>query len=369
VGYLSGDFKDHAVAFQVRGLLEKHDRNHFEIFGYATNPDNGSSYRRKLIDACNHFRDVHARTNLSIAEQIHKDGVDILVDMSGHSRDNRLGIAALRPAPIQVSYLGFLSTTGAGFIDYVLADEVVIPEDHSAFYTEKIAYLPHCYQANDDGMPIAVQRQNRHQWDLPDDAFVYCSFNQPYKIDARLFQTWMRILKRVDHGVLWLVERSGQAVNNLRRAAEQAKVDPARLVFTGFVPLDQNLARLRLADLGLDTVTYNGGATTSNALWAGVPVLTAMGGHWVSRMSASALQCTGLSELIAADLDEYAQIAVELAANPDRLEAVRDHLHRQRLASPLFNTALFTRYVEKAYESMWQRHICGLPPESFRIEP
>jgi predicted O-linked N-acetylglucosamine transferase (SPINDLY family) len=146
-------------------------------------------------------------------------------------------------------------------------------------------------------------------------------------------------------------------------------VDPARLVFTGFVPLDQNLARLRLADLVLDTVTYNGGATTSNALWAGVPVLTAMGGHWVSRMSASALQCIGLSELIAADLDEYAQIAVELAANPDRLEAVRDHLHRQRLASPLFNTALFARYVEKAYESMWQRHVCGLAPESFRIEP
>ena len=369
VGYLSGDFKDHAVAYQVKGMLEKHDRNQFEIFGYACNMDNGTPYRRKLIDGCDHFRDVHAWTNLSIAEQIHKDGVHILVEMSGHSKDNRLGISALRPAPIQVSYLGFLSTTGADFIDYVLADDIVIPEDHRAFYTEKIVYLPHCYQANDDRLPIAAQKQDRRQWDLPDSAFVYCSFNQPYKIDARLFQTWMRILKRVDQGVLWLVERSGQAIKNLRRAAEQAKVDPARLIFTGFVPMDQNLARLCLADLVLDTVIYNGGATTSNALWAGVPVLSTMGEHWVSRMSASALQCTGLSELIAADLAEYEQIAVELAANPDRLEAIRHRLQRQRSTSALFNTSLFTRHVEKAYGSMWQRHLCGVPPESFHIEP
>jgi predicted O-linked N-acetylglucosamine transferase (SPINDLY family) len=369
VGYLSADFKDHAVAFQVRGLLDKHDRNQFEIYGYACNPDDGSPYRRKLIDACDRFRDVHGRTNVSIAEQIHKDGVHILVDMSGHSKNNRLGICALRPAPLQVSYLGFLSTTGADFIDYVLADEIVIPEDHMNFYTEKIAYLPHCYQANDDCMPIAPQKQDRPQWGLPDNGFVYCSFNQPYKIDAGLFQSWMRILQKVDHGVLWLVERSGEAIENLRRAAVQAKVDPARLIFTGFVPMDQNLARLRLADLVLDTVIYNGGATTSNALWAGVPVLSTLGGHWVSRMSASALHCTGLSELIAADLAQYEQIAVDLASNPERLQAIKQDLQRHRSTSALFNTALFTRHVEKAYGSMWQRHLCGLPPESFHVEP
>jgi predicted O-linked N-acetylglucosamine transferase (SPINDLY family) len=368
VGYLSSDFKDHAVAYQVKGLLEKHNRNHFEVYGYACNKDNGSPYRSKLIESCDHFRDVHAWTNLSIAEQIHKDGIHILVEMSGHSKDNRLGIAALRPAPIQVSYLGFLSTTGADFIDYVLADDIVIPEEHRAFYTEKIVYLPHCYQANDDRLPIAAPKQDRRQWDLPDNAFVYCSFNQPYKIDARLFQTWMRILNRVSYGVLWLVERNSPAIENLRCAAEQAKVDPARLIFTGFVPMDQNLARLRLADLVLDTVIYNGGATTSNALWAGVPVLSAMGGHWVSRMSASALQCMDLSELIAANLDEYEQTAVELASNPVRLKAIRDRLQRQRFTSPLFNTSLFTRHVEKAYHSMWQRHVRGLPPESLRIE-
>jgi predicted O-linked N-acetylglucosamine transferase (SPINDLY family) len=369
VAYLSSDFKDHAVAFQVRGLLEKHDRNKFEIFGYACNQDNGSAYRRKLIEACDHFRDVHDRTNLSIAEQIHKDAIHILVDMSGHAKDNRLGVAALRPAPIQVSYLGFLSTTGADFIDYVLADEVVVPEEHRAFFTEKIVYLPHCYQANDDRLPIAPRKQHRRQWKLPDKGFVYCSFNQPYKIDARLFQTWIRILKRVDHGVLWLVSRSGQAIKNLRRAAEQAEVDPARLIFTGVVPMDQHLARLCLADLVLDTVIYNGGATTANALWAGVPVLSTMGGHWVSRMSASALHCLDLSELVAADLGQYERMAVDLAFNPDRLQAIKHRLQRQRSTSVLFNTSLFTRHVEKAYESMWQRHVRGLPAESFHIEP
>lgn len=369
VGYLSSDFKDHAVAYQVKGLLEKHNRNQFVIYGYACNPDNGSPYRKKLARSCDQFRDLHDRSNRFIAEQIRKDGVHILVDMSGHSKDNRLGIAALRPAPIQVSYLGFLSTTGADFIDYVLADAVVVPEAHQRFYTEKVVYLPHCYQANDDQLVMAAEKQVRGQWHLPDDAFVYCSFNQPYKIDAMLFRVWMRILKRVDGAVLWLVERGALARQNLQRSAEKAGVDPKRLIFTGFVPMDQNLARLRLADLMLDTVGYNGGATSSNALWAGVPVLTTLGSHWVSRMSASALRCLGLEELIAADLDAYEQIAVDLAANGERLDAIRHRLHHQRTASPLFNTALFARHVESAYQSMWNRFASGLPAASFCVEP
>jgi predicted O-linked N-acetylglucosamine transferase (SPINDLY family) len=369
VGYLSSDFKDHAVAYQVKGLLEKHNRKQFVILGYACNPDNGSPYRRKLALSCDQFRDVHDRSNRFIAEQIRKDGIHILVDMSGHSKGNRLGIAALRPAPIQVSYLGFLSTTGADFIDYVLADAVVVPEAHQRFYTEKVVYLPHCYQANDDQLTIAAEKQVRRQWHLPDDAFVYCSFNQPYKIDVRLFRVWMRILKRVDRAVLWLVERSALARQNLQRSAEKAGVDPKRLIFTGFVPMDQNLARLSLADLMLDTVGYNGGATSSNALWAGVPVLTKLGDHWVSRMSASALRCLGLDELIAADLDAYEQIAVELAANGERLDSIRHRLHHQRTASPLFNTELFARHVESAYQGMWNRFASGLPAASFCVEP
>ncbi len=367
VGYLSGDFKDHAVAFQVKGLLEQHDRKNFEIYGYASNPDNGSAYRKKLVNACDCFRDVHERPNRSIAEQIRKDGIHILVDMAGHSKDNRLGIAALRPAPVQVSYLGFLGTTGADFIDYVLADAIVVPEAHKPFYSEEVVYLPHCYQANDDQLAISPKKQKRAHWHLPEDGFVYCSFNQPYKIDKRLFQTWMRILQRVEGSVLWQVERSALARENLRHAAAKAGVDPARLIFTGFVPMDQNLARLQLADLMLDTTIYNGGATSSNALWAGVPVIATLGDHWVSRMSASALNCLGLDELIANDLDGYERIAVELAKDTERLETIRLKLKRQRVTAPLFNTALFTQHVESAYHIMWRRFANGLPPTSFSV--
>ena len=369
VGYLSSDYKDHAVAYQIRGLFEHHDRSKFEIFGYACNPDDGTAYRQRLARACDHFRDVHALDNRSIVRQIRADGIHILVDMAGHSKDNRLAVAAARPAPVQVSYLGFLGTTGADFMDYVLADSIVVPMEHAAYFTEKIVHLPHCYQANDDQMPISGQPQNRKQWGLAEQSFVYCSFNQPYKIDRNLFSVWMQILKRVEHGVLWLVERGESAGINLRRAAEQAGVDPARLIFTGFVPLDQNLARLQMADLVLDTLIYNGGATTANALWAGVPVLSVLGRHWVSRMSASALHAVGLPELIAKDSDQYRDMAVELALNPRKLDHFRQRLQTRRTLSPLFNTSQFTRHVESAYCHMWDRYGRGQAPASFRVEP
>jgi predicted O-linked N-acetylglucosamine transferase (SPINDLY family) len=369
LGYLSSDYKDHAVAHQIRGLFENHDRRQFEVFGYACNPGNGTAYRQKLASACDHFKEVHAWSDLAVAQQIHEDGIHILVDMSGHSRDNRLAVSALRPAPVQVSYLGFLSTTGATFIDYVIADPLVVPEEHAVFFTEKTAYLPHCYQANDDKMPIDRQQYSKRHWNLPDQAFVFCSFNQPYKIDANLFQTWMDILKRVDHSVLWLVERSPAAKEKLRRTANKADVDPERLIFAGFVPLEKNLARLQFADLVLDTLIYNGGATTSNALWAGVPVLTTLGSHWVSRMSASALNAIGLPELIAKDLAEYSRKAIELAHNPSQLAAIRRRLWHQRSSAPLFDTPLFTRHMEKAFTYMWHRHVNGLKPASFKVQP
>lgn len=369
IGYLSNDFKDHAVAHQIRGMLERHDRRNFEIFGYAINPDDGTRYRRLLSDACDDFRDVHQLSDMEVARQIREDDIHILVDMAGHSRNNRLGIAALRPAPIQASYLGFLGTTGATFIDYILADDVVIPPDHIACYTEKVVYLPHCYQVNDDRLPIAQRNYTRSKFNLPNKGVVYCSFNQPYKIDEKLFTIWLNILKQVDGSVLWLVERSPLARKNLCRAAEKANVDPTRLVFTGFMPLEDNLARLQLADLVLDTRTYNGGATTSNALWAGVPVLTVLGNHWVSRMSASALKAVGLPKLIAEDLEDYGRRAVELALNPLKLSAIRRRLWQQRSAAPLFDTPLFTCHIEQAFTHMWHRHVSGLKPASFKVQP
>ncbi len=368
IGYLSNDFKDHAVAHQIRGMLEQHNRQQFEIFGYATNPDDGTAYRHLLARACDHFRELDQLSDPAAAQQIHADGIQILVDMAGHSRNNRLGIAALRPAPIQVSYLGFLGTTGADFIDYILADTVVIPKEHVPYYSEKIVYLPHCYQANDDQMPIAKREKDRSDFNLLNEDFVYCSFNQPYKIDANLFHMWMDILKQVDNSVLWLVERSPLARENLRLAAKKVDIDPSRLIFAVFVPLEQNLARLQCADLVLDTLAYNGGATTSNALWAGVPVLTTLGRHWVSRMSASALNAMGIQELIAKDLEDYGRIAVELALNPHKLETLRERLWSRRSTAPLFDTQLFARHIEKAFTRMWHCHVQGLTPASFRIQ-
>lgn len=369
IGYLSNDFKDHAVAHQIRGLLEKHDRRQFEIFGYALNPDDGTPYRQRLSRVCDHFRELHQMSDPAAAQIIHGDHIQILVDLAGHSRNNRMGIAALRPAPIQVSYLGFLGTTGADFIDYVIADAVVVPEGDKRFYAEKVVHLPHCYQANDDQLPIAQHPYQRHELKLPDKGFIYCSFNQPYKIDAALFHTWLKILKQVDGSILWLVERSPLAKANLRRAAEKAQVNPDRLVFAGFLPLERNLARLQLADLVLDTRIYNGGATTANALWAGVPVLTILGNNWVSRMSASALAALDLPELITEDLNTYAQKAVRLAKNRSAMEALRNKLRAQRHTAPLFNTTLFTRHMEKAYTLMLERYEKNLAPESFSVHP
>jgi protein O-GlcNAc transferase len=369
IGYLSGDFRDHAVAYQIRGLLAAHNRHHFEIFGYACNADNGSMYRRLLSRACDHFIDIHDCSDIDAARQIHSDGIHILVDMMGYSQDNRIHITAMRPAPVQASYLGFLGTTGAPFIDYIIADPIVIPPEQAIHYAEKIAYLPYCYQANDDELPMAAEEYSRKDYHLPADGVVYCCFNQPYKIDARLFAIWLDILKQVDGSVLWLTEQNGLARKNLCREAEKAGLNPARLIFTDFIPHEHNLARLKLADLALDTCIYNGGATTSNALWAGVPVLAILGNHWVSRMSASALNAVGLPELVARNLSEYGRIAVNLGRNPVKLKTLRNKLAFQRKRAPLFNTRLFTRHMETAYAAMWQRCRDNQPATTFMVQP
>jgi protein O-GlcNAc transferase len=368
IGYLSSDFKDHAVAHQIRGLLSAHDRKNFEIFGYVANADDGTHYRRLLCNACDRTRDIHGLSPVATARKIYADGIHILVEMSGYSRDSLLPIAALRPAPIQVSYLGFLGSTGADYMDYAIADAIVVPQAHAIHYSEKVVYMPHCYQANDDQQTISKRSFNRRDFSLPANGFVYCCFNQPYKIDSELFAVWMNILKSVDGSVLWLIERSPVAKDNLRRAAARSGIDPSRLIFTGFIPLADNLARLRLADLALDTRLYNGGATTSNALWAGVPVLTVEGNHWVSRMTASALHAINMPELIAPDLHSYQKMAVELACNRGRLASLRRKLSRERAKAPLFNTRMFTQHLEIAYRAMWARYLNDQDPVSFRIK-
>jgi protein O-GlcNAc transferase len=348
-------------------MLAAHNRQEFEVFGYVANYDDGTRYRRLLCNACDQTRDIYGLSPAAAARRIYADGIHILVEMTGHSKDSLLSIASLRPAPIQVSYLGFLGSTGADYIDYIIADKVVVPPNHTTHYSEKVVYMPHCYQANDNQQIISKGSFDRRDFNLPADGFVYCCFNQPYKIDSQLFSVWMNILKSVDGSVLWLIKSSALARKNLTHAAEKAGVNPARLVFAGFVALEDNLARLKLADLVLDTWQYNGGATTSNALWSGVPVLTVQGNHWVSRMTASALNAIGIPELIAPSRATYQKMAVDMALHPDQLNALRRKLAQQRLKGPLFDTQLFTEHLEKAYQVMWTRYISGMNPVSFTV--
>jgi predicted O-linked N-acetylglucosamine transferase (SPINDLY family) len=274
----------------------------------------------------------------------------------------------MRPAPVQVSYLGFLGTSGASFIDYFISDEVVTPPELSQYFTEKLVYLPGCYQVNDDRMPIA-EPVERSKFGLKEDQLVLCCFNQSYKIDRRCFHAWLTILNKVPKAVLWLLRPNTRACENLCRATVQAGISADRLIFAKPLRIDYHLARLRLADLALDTLTYNGGATTANALWAGVPVLTMAGHHLLSRMSASALKALGLPEMITYSIEDYTNCAISLLRDGSKLAYTRARLERLKLGSPLFDPRKFSIHLESAFEQMVARFDAGKPSVSFSIQP
>ena len=367
IGYLSSDFKNHAVTHLSLGLYGLHNRDEFKILCYSCGKDDGSYYRERIREECDEFIDLSDLSNIDAAKRINKDKVDILVDMMGHTRGNRLGISALRPAPVQAGYLGFLGTTGADFIDYIITDKIVTPENHAPYYSESFAYLPHCYQINDCNLKIAENNFKKADLGLPDNGFVFCSFNQPYKIDSLIFAGWMNILQQVPDGILWLLRQNKTAENNLRRGAEARGISPERLVFAGAMSIEEHLARLKFADLALDTRTYNGGATTSNALWVGVPVITLKGNHFVSRMSSSSLSAIGLPELITTKLEDYESLAVSLALNPDKLNAICRKLAANRLTEPLFDTPRFVKNLETAFKKMWNIYAAGQRPRIIEV--
>lgn len=369
IGYLSGDFRAHAVAHQIRGLFRRHDRNRFEIHGYATNPGDGSDYREQLIQACDHFTAIDHLEGRRAAETINRDGIDILVDLTGYTMGARLDILSLRPAPVQISYLGFLGSTGSSCVDYFITDHVVTPAGHETGFTEKLIYMPHCYQVNDDTMAIAAQSFDRREMGLPPEAVVFCCFNQPFKIDRATFDAWLEILRQVPGSVLWLLDHNRAARDQLCLEARNAGIDPARLIFSAPIRIDLHLARLQLADLALDTFSYNGGATTANALWAGVPLVSLMGNHLVSRMSASALMAAGLPELVARTPGDYCRLAIELGTAAEKRSLLRQKLARNRRTAPLFDTRLFARHLERAYETVMDRFDKGLPPKAFDVDP
>ena len=367
VGYVSSDFHDHATAILMVELLEKHHNDQFEIFAYSFGPEDGSELRKRVVKACDTFRELRAISSSEAARRIHADEIDILVDLKGYTQDCRTEIFAVRPAPIQVNYLGYPGTMGADYIDYIIADAIVIPDSHAGSYSEKLALLPHCYQPNDRKRAIAPTSPSRASYDLPEDGFVFCCFNNPYKIPDFMFNLWMDLLRDVPGSVLWLFATNEIATTNLRTHAAARGIDPNRLVFAPRRPNNEHLARLKLADLFLDTLPYNAHTTASDALWAELPVLTCLGDTFAGRVAASLLTSIDLPELITDSLDAYKAKAIDLARNPSELKRIGDKLKANRLTTPLFDSDRYVRNFEAALKRMFERRQSGLPPETFVV--
>ena len=367
VGYLSSDFCNHATMHLMAGLLEMHDRGRFEVFAYDSSPVDGSDYRRRFLDAVEHHVDITAMNDQDAAVRIAADRLDILFDLKGHTGWGRLGIMAYRPAPLQAAYLGFPGSTATTFIDYLVCDRIVVPDSSAAHYSEKLCRLPHSYQCNDDKRPMAGQAPSRAAYGLPDDAVVFCAFNQSYKIDRRSFDAWMRVLQAVPGSVLWLLSQGPAAETNLRRQAERDGIAPARLVFAPFAAPEQHLARLQLADAALDALVCNGHTTTSDMLWAGIPVVTARGSHFASRVSESLLCAIGLPELVGQDDADMVNIASAIGQDREYRSELRQRVAALRRQAPLFDTRRFTRNFEDAISAMVERSRAGLAPDHLDI--
>ncbi len=366
VGYFSADFRNHPVSYLMAELFEKHDKSRFELIAFSHGPDSNDAMRSRLIAAFDQFIDVRDHDDRQAAELARILEIDIAVDLGGSTQGSRPGIFALRAAPVQASYLGYLGTMGAPYMDYLIADPTIISEQHQQHYSEKIIYLP-SYQANDSQRRIADHVYSRAELGLPETGFVYCCFNTNYKITPATFSGWMRILQRVPGSVLLLYADNALAAANLRKEAAARGVDANRLVIGERLPLPEYLARYRAADLFLDTLPYNAGTTASDALWAGLPVLTLCGEAFASRVAASLLHAIQLPELITETQADYETLAVGLAMNPQRLAEIRAKLARNRLTTPLFDSALFAQHIEAAYTQIYERHLAGLPPAHIRV--
>ncbi len=368
VGYFSMDFRVHPVSSLTVGLIEAHDRDAFEIFGFSFGVDTKDEMRQRLEAAFDHFIDLRAKSDIEIAALARELQLDIAVDLAGYTEDARTAIFALRAAPVQVSYLGYLGTMAADYIDYIVADATVIPQTSFGHYSEKVVALP-SYQVNDTSRRIADGVFTRADWGLPNVGFVFCCFNNTYKITPATFDGWMRILKAVEGSVLFLYANSPSAISNLRRGAVARGVDPGRLVFGKRVPMAEYLARLQAADLFLDTLPYNAGTTASDALWVGLPVLTRSGESLAARVAASLLRAIGLPELITTTQAEYETLATALARDPARHAGIRARLAHNRLTTPLFDVRRFAAYIEDAYRQMCARQRAGLPPDHIVVKP
>lgn len=356
IGYYSPDFRDHPVAFLTAQLFELHNKDRFEIIAFSYSPDDGGLMRPRLEKAFNQFIDVSNMSDLEVAKLSRDLEIDIAVDLAGHTSGSRTGIFAYRAAPIQMNFLGYPGTIGADYIDYIIADRTLIPEQSQQFYTEKVIYLPDTYQPNDQKKEISDRKFTRQELGLPEKGFVFCCFNNSYKILPETFSRWMRILKAVEGSVLWLLEDHPMASENLRMEATKRDIDPFRLIFAKRALLPDHLSRHSQADLFLDTWPYNAHTTASDSLWAGLPILTLMGESLPSRVAASLLNAVGLPELISTSSEQYEVMAIDLAKNPEKLLELRKKLVSNRLRVPLFDTPLFAKNLEEAYVEIHGRY-------------
>jgi protein O-GlcNAc transferase len=366
VAYVSTDFRQHAVASILAGMFEDHDKSKFEVSAISIGPDDGSEMRQRLQRAFEHFVDARELNDAEVASRVREAEIDILIDLNGYTAGASFGIFAHRAAPLQVGYLG--GTRGANYIDYLIADRTIVTPAQRPYYAEKIVYLPDSFQPVDDKRIVSDKVYLRTELGLPEKGFVFCCFNNSYKIVPRNFDSWMRILKRIDGSVLWLREDKAAASANLRKEAAARGVAGERLVFAQRMPsIEKHLGRYRSADLFLDTLPFNAHTTADDALWAGLPVLTQIGEALPGRVGASLLRAIDLPEMIVESEEEYEKVAIELASDPAKLEAIKAKLIRNRLTTPLFNTALFTRHLEDAYEIIYRRWREGLPLEDVSV--
>ncbi|WP_341897248.1 tetratricopeptide repeat protein [Ferrovibrio terrae] len=367
LGYFSADLHGHATAWLMAELFELHDRSTFEVFAFSYGPQSQDAMRQRLRAGFDHFIEIGALDDAAAATLARQHEIDIAIDLKGFTQEARPGIFAHRAAPLQVSYIGYPGSMGAAWIDYLLADAVTVPQQQRPHYSEAVVRLPHSYQANDRKRVIASETPTRQQAGLPAEGFVFCCFNNSFKITPDVFALWMRLLHAVPGSVLWLFASHESTMGNLRKAAQGYGIDPARLVFAAPLPLPQHLARHRLADLFLDTLHYNAHTTASDALWAGLPVLTRPGESFASRVGASLLGAIGLPELIAGSLEAYETLALRLATHPSELAMIKAKLAAQRDTAPLFDTPRFTRHVEAAFRQMQAQQRAGRAPEDFSV--
>jgi predicted O-linked N-acetylglucosamine transferase (SPINDLY family) len=366
IGYVSRDFYNHATMHLLAGVFAHHDRSKFEIYIYSYGPETGDRYQKFLRQHCDAFYFMQHKNDTAMWDKIHKDGVHVLVDLKGQTNAARISLLDSRIAPVQVQYTGFPGTSGSDAMDYLITDKTVSPEAHAGYYSEKLAYMPHSYQSNDNQQVIG-ESKTRSEYGISDDAFVFASFNQDYKIDAEAMDVWAEILDAVPNSVLWLAHSNDMAVENLIKEGQKRGIAEERLFFYRGAEKAEHLARVQLADLALDTRLVNGHTSTSDCLWAGVPVITKIGNHFASRVSASLLHAIGLPELVTESYADYKRLAVDLATNSDKMEALKQRLEENKKTQPLYDSKGYTAHLEKLYTAMWQRYKDGKEPSSLHF--